>query len=86
MNPKPPPRNGIIKHRCNLKLLAQEGLIAEPPEHVRPKDAVWGPDYHYVDSVEGGLTSSWQPWSGREIRLTYIDGCFLPFVEYRHTD
>ena len=78
----------IVSHRRSLKQMEADGLIREPPEHVRPKNGRWGRGggkgvaYHYVD--EGTLGGSWTKWRGYEVRIVYRDGCFCPFVEARH--
>ena len=72
-----------VTHRRSLLQLQEDGLIKEPPEHCRPKGGRWGTDYHYVD--EGTLGASWVKWRGYEVRCVYLDGCFFPFVQYRHT-
>lgn len=66
-----------------MQHLEAAGLIKEPPPHVRPTGKRWGASgYYYVESTEK-LGQSWQAFEGYEYRLIYMDGCFLPFVEYR---
>ena len=72
-----------VKHRTTLLRLQRDGLIKEPSEHVMPKGTRWGAKCYYVDST-GKLGSSWVRWQGYDVRLVYRNGCFFPFVEYRH--
>lgn len=71
----------IIRHRSSLLALQKAGHIAEPPPHVRPANARWGTDYHYVDDTPT-TPAGWFPWRGGQARVKYYSGCFFPFVEW----
>lgn len=74
----------LIKSERVLRMLERAGLIAEPPEHVRPykkgKPLRWGL-YGYVDTVEA--VGTWFAHQGRHYRLKYVDGCFFPYLYER---
>jgi len=68
-------RNGRV-----LRAMERAGHFSKPPEHVRPKGAMWGSGYAYVDTKPD--KPSCFNYRGSNYEIRYIDGCFLPFVFY----
>ena len=70
----------VVTDRRTLKALARKGFIVIPPEFGRVPGSRFRVN-HYV--FEGPALAVWyRPFEhrGRSFRLTYIDGCFKPFV------
>jgi len=72
----------VVTDRRTLKALARKGYIVIPPEFGRRGRSSLGPVVHRYVFEGPALTEWYRPFEhrGRSFRLTYLDGCFKPFV------
>lgn len=70
--------NQPVRDGRTLRALERAGHIEEPSKGLRPKGARWGSGYAYVDQADEKPPEFTH--KGRRYKVSYIDGCFFPFV------